>query len=110
MYKIDSENNIYLTRGDTCVLKLAVTDSEEQPYDYSNDTVQLTVKASTYTETIIIQKNISGDSFIIDPSDTANLNYGKYLYDVQIITPLHNVYTVIAPANFIVCDEVNFNA
>ena len=110
MYKIDDKNNIFLTRGDTCVLKLAVTDSEEQPYDYSNDTVQLTVKTSTYTNTAIIQKNISGDSFVIEPSDTANLEYGKYVYDVQIITSTHNVYTVIAPADFIICNEVNFNA
>ena len=110
MYEIDSDNNIFLTRGDTCVLKLAVTDSDDQPYDYSNDTVQLTVKSSTYTNVVLIQKNISGDSFVIEPSDTSNLAYGKYVYDVQIITPSNQVYTVITPAEFNVCNEVNFNA
>ena len=110
MYKIDHYNNIFLTRGDTCVLKLSVVDSEGESYDFSNDTVQLTVKTSTYTEDVLIQTNINSDSFVIMPDDTNDLSYGKYVYDVQIITPTGNVYTVIAPAEFNICNEVNFNA
>lgn len=109
MYKIDDDQNIFLTRSDTCSLKLSVVDDNETPYDYSNDLVQLTVKTTSYTSDIVIQKNIIGDTFKIEPSDTKNLLYGKYLYDVQIITNLGDVYTVIPPCNFVLTDEVNFN-
>ena len=109
MYKIDENQNIVLTRSDTCILKLEITDSAGNSYDYSNDTVQLTVKSSTYTNDIIIQKTIDGDSFVITPDDTKDLTYDVYMYDVQIITPQNNVYTVIGPCDFVLSSEVNFN-
>ena len=109
MLKIDENNNIYLTRADSCVLDLSVVDDEGNEYDYSNDLVQLTIKGSTLTDSVIIQKAITGDHFIIDPNDTKNLDYGVYRYDVQIINNSNAVYTVIGPANFVLCDEVNFN-
>lgn len=109
MYKIDDNQNIFLTRSDTCELKLSIVDDNDTPYDYSNDLVQLTIKTTSYTPTIVIQKDISGDTFKIEPTDTKNLLYGKYLYDVQIITNSGDVYTVIGPANFVLTDEVNFN-
>lgn len=109
MYKIDDDQNIFLTRSDTCSLKLSVVDDNDTPYDYSNDLVQLTIKTNTYTPVIVIQKNIVGDTFKIDPDDTKNLQYGRYLYDVQIITNSNDVYTVIGPCNFVLNDEVNFN-
>ena len=109
MYKIDEKQNIILTRSDTCVLKLEITDSAGDSYDYSNDTVQFTVKSSTYTNEVIIQKTINGDSFVITPDDTKDLYYGTYFYDVQIITPQNNVYTVIGPCEFVLSSEVNFD-
>lgn len=109
MYKIDDDQNIFLTRSDTCALKLSVVDDNDTPYDFSNDLVQLTIKTNTYTPEIVIQKTIVGDTFKIEPTDTKSLLYGKYLYDVQIITNSGDVYTVIGPSNFVLTDEVNFN-
>lgn len=109
MYRIDDAQNIFLTRSDTCSLKLSVVDDNDTPYDYSNDLVQLTIKTNTYTPITVIQKNIVGDTFKIDPDDTKSLSYGKYLYDVQIITNSNDVYTVIGPCIFVLTDEVNFN-
>lgn len=109
MLKIDDNNNIYLTRADTCVIDLSVKDSDDNEYDFSNDLVQLTIKGSTATSNVIIQKTITGDHFTITPADTKDLEYGTYKFDVQIITTDNNVYTVVGPANFVLCDEVNFN-
>lgn len=110
MYRIDENNNIFLTRGDTAVLLLSVVDSEGTPYDFSNDTVQLTVKTSVYTDDLVFQKNITNGHFEIEPADTSDLPYGKYFYDVQIVTPNDKVYTVIPPKEFYVLSEVNFDA
>ena len=108
MLNIDSNNNITLTRGDTATLTLTVKRNGED-YDYSEDLTQFTVKRNTVTEDIVFQKTFTGSSIIINPSDTKDLFYTDLKYDVQLITPTNEVYTVIAPADFIIAQEVNFN-
>lgn len=108
MLKI-TNNNITLTRGDTAVLTLTVTDSAGDTYDYSNDLTQLTVKRNTVTEDIVLQKTFNGTSITINPEDTKDLHYQDMKYDVQLITSSGAVYTVIPPHDFIISDEVNFN-
>ena len=109
MLKIDENNNIFLTRSDTCNITLSVLNDDGTEYDYSSDLVQLTIKGSTNTKHVIIQKNINSDYFNISPDDTKDLEYGLYKYDVQIITENNEVYTVIGPCDFVLLDEVNFN-
>ena len=100
--------NIYLTRGDTAEFDLGVKVKETgEPYDYSNDLTQFTVKADTDTDWVIFQKTFNGTSIKIEPEDTAGLNYQTYKYDVQRITPAGDVYTVIKPHDFNVMEEVN---
>lgn len=108
MLNIDSENNITLTRGDTATLTLTVKRNGED-YDYSEDLTQFTVKRNTVTSEIVFQKTFTGSSIIINPSDTKDLFYTDLKYDVQLITPENEVYTVITPADFIIDEEVNFN-
>ena len=108
MLNIDSENNITLTRGDTAILTLTVKKNGED-YDYSEDLTQFTVKRNTVTEDIVFQKTFTGSSIVIEPNDTKDLFYTDLKYDVQLITPENEVYTVITPADFIIAQEVNFN-
>lgn len=108
MLSIDNSQNIKLTRGDSASFKLTVKQGTET-YDFSNDLVQFTVKRNVVTEQIIIQKTFNNGSIDIEPSDTKDLYYGDLMYDVQIITPLGKVYTVIGPCIFELTDEVNFN-
>lgn len=108
MLYVDDDNNIKLTRGDTAVLTLTVKRGSDD-YDYSDDLTQFTVKRNTVTEEIVIQKTFTGTSIIITPDDTKNLFYEDLVYDVQLITPLNEVHTVIEPRNFILTQEVNFN-
>ena len=108
MLNIDSENNITLTRGDTATLTLTVKRNGED-YDYSEDITQFTVKRNTVTEDIVFQKTFTGSSIVIEPNDTKDLFYTDLKYDVQLITPENEVYTVITPADFIIAQEVNFN-
>lgn len=109
MLYIDKKNNIKLTRGDTAQLTLRVKKINGQPYDYSNDLVQFTVKRNTETDEVIFQKTFAGSSIFIEPSDTKDLDYELLVYDVQLITPDNDVYTVIPPRNFILTQEVNFD-
>lgn len=109
MLKIDSDNNITLTRGDSATIELAIKD-DGMTYDYSNDLVQLTVKRNTVTEDIIFQKTFSSNVIIIEPSDTKGLRYTDLVFDVQLINSQGGVYTVIPPRKFTISEEVNFNA
>ena len=108
MLYVDNDNNIKLTRGDSASFDLSVKQGTET-YDYSNDLVQFTVKRNTITEDVIIQKTFIGGIISLTSSDTKNLFYGDLVYDVQIITPSNDVYTVIGPCIFELTDEVNFN-
>ena len=108
MLTVDSENNITLTRGDTAILTLTVKKNGSD-YDFSDDLTQFTVKRNTVTSDIVFQKTFTGTSIQIDPSDTKDLYYTDLKYDVQLITPDNEVYTVITPHDFIVAEEVNFN-
>ena len=103
------DNNIFLTRGDSAIIPLTITLGDEE-YDYSNDYVQFTVKRNTVTETIIIQKTINNGGFKILPSDTNELEYQAFQYDVQLIKPNGDVFTVIPPHDFVLMPEVNFSS
>lgn len=104
-----TNNDIKLTRGDTATFKLNVKDLNNNNYDYSNDTVQFTVKMNTITTNAIIIKNVGSDGIIkINPQDTNNLNYGVYYYDIQIVKPNNDTYTVIVPHKFELTEEVTF--
>lgn len=102
-------NNIKITRGDSAQMKLTIRENSNRIYDYSNDLVEFTVKKTTKTSAVIFKKTITTPLIDIEPSDTENLSYGIYKYDVQVITPDGKVYTVIGPCDFEVSDEVNFN-
>lgn len=107
MLQIDNFNNIYLTRADSAEFELTIA-SGESTYDFSSDLVQFTVKANTVTQDIVIQKTFVDGKIQITPTDTKDLRYTELKYDVQLITPNNEVYTVLL-GDFIITEEVNFN-
>lgn len=109
MLYIDDDNNIKLTRGDTAPLDLEIEDDDGNPYDYSDDTVVLTIKKNTVTETIVLQKTFNGGPIKLLPTDTEPLPYAVYRYDVQLTTSDGDNFTVIEPRNFELTEEVNFD-
>lgn len=93
---------ISLTRGDTAYLHLNLTNNGE-PYEFKDgDTVTLTVKKDYEDiENYLFQKTIpAGDTFVIEPSDTKEYEYGRYVYDVQVNTAIGEIFTVIGPNTF----------
>lgn len=105
-----TENRISLTRGDTAYLDIEVKIDGNAYELQEDDTLTLTVKkkpSDTDSEPILIQKVIYGETlFHIEPSDTAELPFGKYKYDVQLNKANGDVFTIIEPTLFIVLEEV----
>lgn len=111
--------NIYLTRGDTAFLSVELfyydSNCEKKKFELlDGDEIYLTVKSSFNVEEFLFQKKITykevndaGEVLIkILPSDTNNLQFKKYVYDVEIKTFDGNIYTIIPPSIFEIMPEV----
>lgn len=112
--------NIYLTRGDTAFLLVTLSYygskcNKKNKFEFiDGDEVYLTVKDSVDVEDFLFQKKLTfkeiSDSgevlFKIIPSDTDNLEFKKYVYDVEIKTFDGDIYTIIPPSTFEIRPEV----
>lgn len=103
MLNIGSDGVIKLTRGDTARLTVSIT-NETDSSEYvmqDGDTLTLTVKKDVNDAEPSFQKVLNRtNTFHIEPKDTAQLQFGRYKYDVQLTTAGGDVYTVIAPNSF----------
>ena len=111
MLYVNADGTIRLTRGDTAVLSVTITNE----LDYSeyvvqeDDTLTLSVRKTANDPTLSFSVNTVGSStFRIKPSDTANLSFGKYKYDVQLTRANGDVHTVIGPITFEIMQEVTY--
>lgn len=104
------ENNIIsLTRGDTALLNVEIVNDEGEIYELEDgDICEFTVKKYTSSENVLIKKEVLNGEIRISPEDTKNLEYGQYVYDVQVTMANGDVATVIPPTTFNILEEVNF--
>lgn len=101
--------NIYLTRGDSCSLICNIKDAGGNDYVLqTGDILTFTIKRNCNTDDVVIQKITAVNTIAIEPSDTNDLSYGKYVYDIQLNKLNGDVYTVIAPHIFEIGKEVTF--
>lgn len=102
-------NAITLTRGDTAVLRLDITDDKGNPYKLTDsDVVIFTLKRSVMEKDVIFQKSMVDGEIIIHPQDTSHLEYGQYVYDVELTKEDGFVATVIPPHRFVIAEEVTW--
>lgn len=104
------ENNIIsFVRGDTFSFLIELLTTDDLPYELKeNDKLVFTVKKTSRQSNVLIQKVINSSMEVtIEHDDTADLPYGKYVYDVQLTNEL-GTKTVIEPTSFILKEEVNW--
>lgn len=108
MLNVLENGDIQLTRGDTAHLSVNIVKDKGEAYEIQNgDTLTLSVKKTVKDDEALMSKTIKGsDTFHIEPKDTSDLKFGKYLYDVQLTTDDGDVYTVIPPSTFEILTEV----
>ena len=105
--EVGKKVNITMTRGDS--ESLTVTCSV--PFA-NGDTVYFTVREDAESE-ILLQKIITdfpdGAAVIpIYPEDTAALDFGDYVYDIQVTRAGGVVTTLIVPSRFKLNEEVTY--
>ena len=100
---------IKLTRGDTAKIQLELYQSNGSRYHPNvRDVIRFAAKKKYTDETVLIHKVIPNDSLVLqlDPVDTKDLQFGEYVYDVEITFENGDVDTFIATASLIIDKEV----
>lgn len=101
-------------RGDTKGYKFQRIDSNGSVIMTPPDKLYFTVKKTYESQEMLIQKRLPDfeiDSqgfyhFVILPTETNDLQYGKYVFDIEVI--VEGVKTTVARGDFILESEVTF--
>lgn len=109
MLTIDEHNNIYLTRGDTAIFDIELTDEDGQPYTMGVDEIIIFSLRKLYDKgQILVQKQSSTPSLSLDTADTKNLSFGNYKYDIYLYNQVtYKLDTFIADRVFEIGEEVH---
>lgn len=104
-----SGTTITLTRGDTFVALITITDSDGKPYiPIEGDIVRFAMKSAYGDAEPLLIKEIPIDSLklVIDPEDTKKLSFAQYVYDIQLTKATGEVDTFITMAKIKITEEV----
>lgn len=92
---------ITMARGDCEPISFVVRYSSGEPIDFVPDNIYFTVKKTANDRRPLFQKKLSDNtivqeelgtfSFTIEPTDTDNLGYGDYVFDIEIVSESINV-------------------
>lgn len=102
-------NNIAMIRGDSGIFKIDVTDVAGNAVALDdNDVLTFTLRRATRSPTIVLQKTITDGMLTINPSDTQNMPFGSYVYDVELKRADGYTDTIIPPHGFLLLEEVTY--
>lgn len=103
-------NAIRITRGDSLTVNIVLTDGDGYEYEpEQGDEVWFRVKKSAVATDVLIEKQIDTETLVLElvESDTSNLAFGDYKYEVEVICNTGDHYTVIKNAPFIITEELH---
>lgn len=97
--KVQGQNITHM-RGDTAVLRLTLNVNGE-PYTLRDgDIATFSVKKKLKDEEYVFQKKAQDGVFLFKQSDTQDLPFGQYWYDVQLKLAGGQVVTAVGPAQY----------
>jgi hypothetical protein len=108
-YKI-SGTTITLTRGDTCAIDINIFTQDGAKYQLQpGDTVRFAMKQNYSDASPLVVKEIDKQLMQIwlEPEDTKGLNFGNYVYDIQLTTADGIVDTFIPKGKLKLTEEVD---
>ena len=107
--------NISMIRGDSESLTIRLYDESGDQVDFEfGDTVYFTVRNALGDSETIMQKVIigflDGEAIIeIEPSDTSDLYFKTYVYDIQWTKSDGQVKTIVPASDFKILAEVTYD-
>lgn len=103
------DNRVYLTRGDSASIIINLTDALGGIYTpIASDKLYFRLKKNIFGDSLILVKafDIETQTLHLTPSDTKNLDFTSYRYEVELVTSDNQHYTVIEDAPFIIGAEL----
>ena len=109
MFSVNGKT-ITMTRGDTAKFKVSIFNQDGSSYTPENgDIIRFAVKQN-YSELadILINTIIPNDTLILEisPEDTKELNFGSYVYDIQLTRVNGDIDTFINKGTLLITEEV----
>lgn len=105
-----SGTTITLTRGDTFVALISITKQDGTLYICGDgDEVRFAMKRKYEDDDPLLVRDIPIDTMklTINPEDTKSLEFGKYVYDIQLTKADGTVDTFITKATIRITEEVD---
>ena len=102
--------NIILTRGDTLRVHVDIVDSAGDAYvSDKGDKLRFALKRGYREEKPLLVVDIPMDTMmlVLRPEDTKPLNFGSYVYDIQLTQANGDIDTVIPEGTLILTKEVD---
>lgn len=101
-------NNIRLTRGDSLYVQISLMKDGETYTPEEGDVIRFAMKKHYLDSEALVTKTVPTDTMILhlEPSDTKELDFGKYVYDLEITFADGDVDTFINEAEFTIGPEV----
>lgn len=109
MYEING-TSITLTRGDSFYTQVGMKNEDGTEYTpQEGDSVRFALKRFYDDAEPLIEKAIPIDTLILhlEPSDTKDLSFGEYVYDIELTKANGDVDTFIYKASFTIDNEVD---
>ena len=106
---VKDNGNITLTRGDTFIATVNLFDKDNEPQTLQEgDAIRFALKMDYDDETVLIHKDIPIDTMVLylAPEDTKDLEFGSYVYDIQVTFANGVIDTVMPKKQFIIAEEV----
>ena len=100
---------IEMTRGDSLTVQIGINNADGTPYVPSQgDVVRFALKKDYSDKSPLIIKTVDVGDLLLKllPSDTKQLPYGDYVYDVELTQEDGTVDTFVAKARFKLSEEV----
>lgn len=100
---------IYLTRGDTFRAVITISNPDGSIYTpQEGDKVRFAMKEDIDSEEILILREVPIDTMelVIYPGDTKELEFGNYVYDIQLTKANGDVDTFITKSKLKLTEEV----
>ena len=104
-----TSNIISISQGEALTFPIILKDTSGKVYTpAASDVIRFTVKESTGTSRVMLQKAVEDGKVSLTAEET-NIPVGNYLYDVELTGIDGYVATVITPTLFIVSDKNELN-
>lgn len=105
-----NNTSIKLTRGDTLKIKVDISNGDGTPYiPEDTDVIRFAMKKNYEDASPLITKIIPNDTLILqlDPIDTKSLEFGNYVYDIQLTNVAGEIDTFITKSSLKLAEEVD---